>query len=166
MRIAVAVVVGMWLVVAARPAEACGWAFEDSEYGASTVQYSDSIWMEKRNEKAVSFDLERHPQYGLRAGLNGEVVFHTDGARLGKHGRVIATITGSKRNSKITFGTRSYTIEIRGDPHNPKNAFPRWFVTVKRDNRVIIKTDHAFADCTGEVRARVMFYLAWRETGA
>jgi hypothetical protein len=169
-----------WLLIAVvvvasvRPADACGeWSMKDEEkkYSVSYLINSGRISDGKRNLGSIYLD--EHPN-GLRTVKDRKVIFDVKKDKLTKRGKTIATIGA---DGTVAFGKRVYTIELT-NPHEV-HAFMAWDLTVKRGDKVILTSTEASALCApmhrdppatpeqmqDEVRRRVMYYLAWRETG-
>jgi hypothetical protein len=182
MRIAGLVVGACIAVLGVREADACGfWSMTDKERGFEIgwLVNAGSITMGGRGTKtekrigALYLDLDNKP--GLRVAQGKTVVFDIKGDKVRKYGKPIATIDAS---GAVSFGGRIYTIELT-DPRMIEQIMPAWNLTVKRGDKVIIESSLASSLCAGmhrdppmtdaesreEVRRRVIFYLAWRETG-
>jgi hypothetical protein len=169
----VALVTVIAVVASVRTAEACGeWGMTDEEkkYSVSYLVNSGRISDGKRN--LGSLYLDENPS-GLRTVKDRKVIFDVKKDKLTKRGKAIATITGNT----VAFGKRVYTIELT-NPHEV-HGMTAWDLVVKRGDKVILTSDEASALCApmhrnppatdeqmqDEVRRRVMYYLAWRETG-
>lgn len=169
-----ALLVVLALIVAApRVADACGeWGMTDTEktYTVSYLINSGRISNGKTWIGAIYLDDDKS---GLRTVKDRKVIFDVKNGKLRKRGKTIATIA----DNTVAFGKRVYTIELanRHDVHD----MAAWDLTVKRGDKVIITSTEASALCApmhrdppwtedqmqDEVRRRVMYYLAWRETG-
>jgi hypothetical protein len=164
------------LVAFARPADACGfWSMHDQEknYQVGYLINSGKITRTDPKRTLGAIYLDEQPT-GLRTVKDRKVVFDIKNGKLTKYGKTIATIGA---DHSITFGKRVYTIELtnRHDIHD----MPAWDLAVKRGDKVIVTSTEASALCApmhrdppwteeqmqDEVRRRVMYYLAWRETG-
>jgi len=77
----------------------------------------------------------------------------------------------------VAFGKRTYTIEL-ANAHREHGGMWTWAtLTVKRGDVVVVTSDDASSLCSGihrdmpeaeaadEVKRRVIYDLAWRETG-
>lgn len=172
-----------WLVslvvvaVFARPADACGfWSMHDDEKDRDIGYLINSAKISSGDHKRAlgAIYLDDENKGGLRSVKNRKVVFDVKNGKLTKYGKTIATISA---DHSVAFGKRVYTIELtnRHDMHD----FAAWDLTVKRGDKVIITSKEASALCApmhrdppwteeqmqDEIRRRVMYYLAWRETG-
>ena len=172
----VAILLGLGMLLAARPADACGeWTMTDHEKNR-VVRYlinSASVTAGKRRVGAFYLDSEsaQAKRDGMRTVQKRKVQFDIKGDKLRKYGRPIATVEGNT----VTFGKTVYTIELT-EPHE-FHGMPAWKLAVKRDGEVIVEAADASSLCAGlertmtaaqsedEVRRRVTFYLAWREVG-
>src|SRR5512139_1548511 len=105
-----AMLVGVWLVVAARPAEACGfWSMTDKEKQREVGYLINSASITNAAKRRVgAFYLDIEAKSGLRVVRDKKVVFDIKGDKLVKLGKPVATIDGHT----ITFGKRAYTIEL------------------------------------------------------
>ena len=172
----VAMLVGVWLLVAARPAAACGyWSMTDNEkkLDIGFLINSASITKGKDEKRVGAFYLDIESKHGMRVVKGKSVVYDIKGGKLVKRGKAVATITGDT----IAFGKKQYTIELT-DPHFEHEKMPAWKLAVRRDGELIVEAEHASSLCAGlhkemtpaqheeEVRRRVIYYLAWRELGA
>jgi len=169
----VAMLLGVWLLVAARPAEACGyWSMTDKAKKLEIGFLINSAEIKTENKKRVgAFYLDVESKSGMRVVKGRQVVFDIKGDKLVKRGKAVATIAGDT----ITFGKKQYTIELT-DPHE-MHDMPAWKVAVRRDGELLVEAEHASSLCAGmdkamtpadheqEVRRRVIYYLAWRELG-
>ncbi|MFN0250215.1 MAG: hypothetical protein ACKV2T_25245 [Kofleriaceae bacterium] len=166
--------VGIVMVAFVRPADACGeWSMTDEEkkYSVSYLINSGRISDGKRNRGSLYLD--ENPN-GLRTVKDRKVIFDVKKDKLTKRGKPIASINA---DGSVAFGKRVYTIELT-NPHK-EHDFAAWDLTVKRGDKVILTSTEASALCApmhrdppattaqmqDEIRRRVMFYLAWRETG-
>ncbi len=176
MRIA-ALILGVSLVVLGVPrAEACGfWSMTDAEKGL-TIGYlinSASIAHGDRRWAAQYFDLEA--KGGIRVVLDHKVVLDISAGKLRKYGKVIGAIDAT---GALVINGHTYAIELT-EPKKLENIVPAWKLVVKRGETVVLTSDIASSLCAGmhrdppmtdeeardEVRRRVIYYLAWRETG-
>ena len=165
------------LVAMTRPADACGfWKMHDQEKDRDVGYLINSAKITsgegKRTIGAIYLD-DENPN-GLRSVKDRRVVFDVKKGKLTKYGKPIATINA---DFSVAFGKRVYTIELsnRHDVH----SMAAWDLTVKRGDQVILTSTEASPLCApmhrdppwteeqmqDEVRRRVMYYLAWRETG-
>ncbi len=170
--------VGLVVLAAfARPADACGyWKMHDQEKDR-VVGYSinSAIIMGGEGKRTIgAIYLDDENPSGLRSAKDHKVVFDVKKGKLTKYGKAIAKINA---DFSVAFGKRVYTIELsnRHDVHE----MAAWDLTVKRGDKVILTSTEASALCApmhrdppwteaqmqDEVRRRVMYYLAWRETG-
>jgi hypothetical protein len=170
----VALLVGVWMFVAARPAEACGaWGMDDKEKSWHVHFLINSASITNAKDKRVgAFYLDIESKDGIKVVANKKVVFDVKAGKLRKFGKAIATIDGDT----VTFGKKQYTIALT-DPHKEHQVMSAWKLAVTRDGETIVEAEHASSLCAGlhkemseadkeeEVRRRVMFYLAWREVG-
>lgn len=171
-----AMIVGVWLVLAARPAEACGfWSMSDKEKKVDVGFHinSASITNGKRRLGAFYLDVEskQAKEHGMRVVKGRQVVYDIKGDKLRRRGKAVATIDGNT----ITFGKKQYAIELT-DPHE-EHGMPAWRLAVRRGDELIVEAADASSLCAGmdkamtpaqheqEVRRRVIYYLAWRELG-
>jgi hypothetical protein len=165
------------LLVAARPAEACGyWSMTDTEKGFDIGFLINSASITKKKGARVGafyLDIDS-PKLGLRVVAKKKVVFDFKDNKLRKFGKPIATIDGNM----IAFkGKSTYTIELT-NPRIVHDVMLEFDLAVKRDGNVIVESKEASSLCAGlkqtmtdaekeeEVRRRVFFYLAWRDVGA
>jgi hypothetical protein len=174
----VALILVVWLgVLGARPAEACGfWSMADHEKGL-TIGYlinSASIAKGDRRWAAQYFDLEA--KFGLRVVAEHAVILDIAGGKLRKRGKVIGSIAA---NGDVTIGGHTFAIDLT-EPDKLDGVMPTWKLVVKRGDTIVLTSDRASSLCAGmhrdppmtdaeareEVRRRVIYYLAWRETGA
>jgi hypothetical protein len=168
----VAMLVGVWLLVAARPADACGfWSMADKQKKTEVGFLINSASITSGKKRIGAFYLDIESKSGMRVVKGREVVYDIKGDKLRKRGKVVATISGET----ITFGKKQYTIELT-DPHE-MHDMPAWRLAVRRDSELIVEGEHASSLCAGlhremtpaeheeEVRRRVIYYLAWRELG-
>lgn len=176
MRLA-ALLVGFWLVLAgARPADACGyWEMHDvdKQRDIGFLINSATIWSGKNRLGAIYLDVEAKD--GLRSVRERKVIFDVKGDKLRKLGKVIGTI--DRTADTVTIKGVTYAIALT-DYHEEHERIPAWKLEVKRGDQVLVTAEHASSLCAGlaramtqdeakeEVRRRVIFYLAWRATGA
>jgi hypothetical protein len=173
------------LVVAAallfpKIADACGvWHMTDVEkkWQVDWLINAGSIMNDKTKAKLNAIYLDTENKAGMRVVKDRKVVFDLAGDKLRRYGKSVATFD----DKSVTFGKRIYTFEMTdaGDWH----GMPSWKVTVKRGDVTVIESAQASALCAAaraqslsgidlphadhmkEIRTRMMFYLAWRETG-
>ena len=175
MRIA-AIVLGLLLVVTARPSHACGyWKMQDTEKGLDIGYLINSASIAKGKKKWAAIYLDIEAKDGMRTVRERKVVFDIKDGKLRKLGKVIGTVDRDAGTATIKGTT--YTIELT-DPFT-EHDMPAWKLSVKRGDKVIITSESASALCAAmgrpggmtdeesreEVRRRVIYYLAWRETG-
>ncbi len=179
MRIA-ALIVGVWLVIVcagARHADACGyWEMTDTPKGLKVGYHINSATITKGEKRWAAIYLDVESKGGMRTVRERKVVFDIKGDKLRKLGKVIGTI--DRAADTITIKGTTYTIALT-DP-SKLHDMPTWKLAVRRGDDVVVTADHASSLCAGmarpggmtedeareEVRRRVIFYLAWRETGA
>lgn len=180
--LAVAVVLGLLVIVCPSRANACGsWTMEDPEKGYS-VYWSvnaGTIRKNKRRVGALYLDIERRNL--PRVVANKQTVFDIVRGKLMRRGKAVGTVDGTT----ITIGKQIYTVKVGAklDYH----GMPAWPLEVVRAGdkpATIVKTDEAPDLCmaangrllapdaplddTGaqaRVIARVAYYLAWRQLG-
>lgn len=176
MRIA-ALVLGLWATLAGlRSAEACGyWRMTDTQRGFEIGFLINSASIAKGEKKLAAIYLDLEAKGGMRTVRERKVVFDIKGDKLRKLGKVIGTI--DRAADTLTIKGTTYTIALT-DPFRD-HEMPAWKLAVKRGDDVILTSDAASSLCSGmatpggmtdeeakeEVRRRVLFYLAWRETG-
>jgi len=177
-RLVLAVLFGMML--AARSADACGYFFmEDHErhllienlINAATIS---TVGKDGKADKTVTtlyYDTEY--ESGLRVSLKNTVVFDVRGSDVLKYGKVVGTIAS---NGDVSFGKHTYKIELtdeRLDKRLSAHGVTTWTMTVKRGDTLVLDSAGVSALCAAlgghrdardEVRRRIIFYLAWRET--
>ena len=177
MRIA-GLILAVWLgVLGAHLAAACGfWSMADQEKGL-TIGYltnSASIAKGERRWATQYFDLEA--KGGIRVVAERAVILDIAGGKLRKRGKVIGTLDAA---GGVTINGHAYAIEL-SEPDTLDGVMPTWRLVVKRGDTVILTSDRASSLCAGmhrdppmtdaeardEVRRRVIYYRAWRETGA
>lgn len=179
-------IVGLVIAVAAvlaapKVADACGvWRMTDVEKKLDIEWWinAGAIHNQKTKRKVGHLGLDTEHKDGMRVFKARKTLFDVAGDKLRRYGRPVATFD----DTTVTFGKRVYTFafEDAGDWH----GFPSWKVTVKRGDTVVLESKQASALCAGaqaqartgsalpeadqraEIRRRMMFYLAWRETGA
>lgn len=169
----IAMLVSVWLLVAARPAAACGfWSMTDNEKKLDIGFLINSASITKAKKRIGAFYLDIESKQNMRVVKGKTVVYDIKGDKLRKRGKVVATITGDT----IAFGKKQYTIEL-SDPHEEHAMMPAWKLAVRRDGELVVEAEHASSLCAGmhrdmtpaeheqEVRRRVIYYLAWRELG-
>jgi hypothetical protein len=171
-----ALVVAVWLVVfGARRADACGyWSMQDKEKGLTIGYLINSASIAKGERRWATQYLDLDAKDGIRVVRDRKVVLDLKAGKLRKYGKVIGTIDTS---GALTINRHTYTIELT-DPGRQVEV-PSWKLVVKRGDDVILTSDLASSLCAGvrrdppmtdaesreEVRRRVIYYLAWRETG-
>ena len=176
MRIA-ALVLGLWAMVAGAPsADACGyWSMTDTQRGFEIGYLINSASIAKGEKRLAAIYLDLEAKGGMRTVRERKVVFDIKGDKLRKLGRVIGTIDRTKDTVTITGATYTLALTDPGREHD----MPTWKLVVKRGDDVVVTSDSASSLCSGmatpggmtdeeakeEVRRRVIFYLAWRETG-
>ena len=168
-------VLGVWLVVLGRPADACGfWSMADKEKGLTIGYLINSASISKGERRRAALYLDIESKQGLRVVKDRKVVFDIKGDKIRRYGKVVGTIDAT---GAVVFGKKKYTLEL-SDPM-PLHDMPSWTLTVRRGDEVILTAEHASALCAGlhrdppmteaesqdEVRRRVIYYLAWREVG-
>lgn len=168
-------VVAASVVAFARPADACGeWDMTDEEKSYEVSFLINSGVITKGKKRLGAIYLDENPA-GLRSVKDRKVVFDVKKDKLTKYGKAIATINA---DHSVAFGKRVYTIEF-SNPHERHAGMKEWDLVVKRGDKVIVTSTEASALCApmhrdppwtdeqmqDEVRRRVMYYLAWRETG-
>lgn len=166
--------VAVWLLVAARPAEACGhWSMVDKEKKLDIGFLINSAEIINAKGKRIgAFYLDIDSKKPIRVVKDRKVVFDVKGDKLLKLGKVVATIDGNT----LSFGKKAFTIELT-DPHTMHDVMPAWKLAVRRGDQLIVEAEHASSLCAGlsktmtpaehedEVRRRVIYYIAWRELG-
>ena len=179
--VGIVVLAGM-LVASQRRAEACGgWSMKDEERNAVASYLINSLRIFNSKHQVIgAVYLDDENPTGLRTVKDRKVIFDIKNGKLTKRGKAIATIDGAT----IAFGKRVYTIELT-NPHKEHGDFSAWDLTVKRrdkpdkSDKTILTSTEASALCApmhrdppatdeqmqDEVRRRVIYYLAWRETG-
>jgi len=165
------------LVALARPAEACGfWTMHDDEKNRDVGYLINSASISSGDRRIGAIYFDEDTKTGLRSAKDHKIVFDVRKGKLTKYGKPIATIGAG---GSVAFGKRVYTIEL-SNPRIEQSVLPVWDLTVKRGDKVIITSTQASALCApmhrdppwtddqtqDEVRRRVMYYLAWRETGS
>jgi hypothetical protein len=177
-RIAFVVLVLGWLTV--RSASACGfWSMHDLEkkldvgwlINAASIT-RDTGTDHERRLAALYLDIDNPG--GIRVVADKKVIYDLKQSKILRYGKVIGSVDA---DGNATIGKVTYAISFSDlkDFH----GMPAWTVTVKRGNDVIAETKTGSALCAGlhrdppmteaeqqdEVRRRVIYYLAWRETG-
>jgi hypothetical protein len=176
MRIA-ALVLGLWLMVSGvRSADACGyWSMTDTQRGFEIGYLINSASIAKGDKRLAAIYLDLEAKGGMRTVRERKIVFDIKGDKLRKLGKVIGTI--DRQKDTVTIKGSTYAIELT-DP-GTAHDMPTWKLVVKRGDDVVLTSDAASSLCSGmkapggmtdeeakeEVRRRVIFYLAWRETG-
>lgn len=174
----------MLLVVAARPADACGtWNMTDKEksfdirWDISSAGIS-KVTGNKSARRVAAFYLDVDSKDAPRVVSSKQVIFDVKDGKLRKRGKAVATVDDTA--GTITFGKRTYTIAFTDE--KDWHGMPAWTMTVKRGDTVVLESTEATALCaplakarTGQdmskdeqqltIRRRVQFYLAWRELG-
>lgn len=170
----IAMLVSVWLLVAARPAGACGfWSMTDVQKKRDIGFLINSAEITTAKGRIGAFYLDIEHAKGLRTVKGRKVVYDIKGDKLTKSGKAVATIAGDT----IIFGKKTYTISLT-DPHTMHDVMPAWKLAVHKDGELIVEAEHASSLCAGlakkgmtpaqhedEVRRRVIYYLAWRELG-
>ncbi len=164
---------GVWLLISARPAHACGhWSMTDKEKQREIGFLINSAEITTAKGRIGAFYLDIEHAKGLRTVKGRKVVYDIKGDKLTKSGKTVAKIAGDT----IIFGKKTYTISLT-DPHTVHDVMPAWKLAVHKDGEVIVEAEHASSLCAGlsktmtpeqhedEVRRRVIYYLAWRELG-
>ena len=172
MKLVLAVMVGVALLVP-RIADACGyWKMQDEEKSYQIGFHINSGTITK-DQRKVAFIYLDEAKTGLRSVRERKVVFDVKNGKLTKYGKAIATINA---DGSVAFGKRVYTIQFSNQ--HDYHGMPAWDLLVERDGARVVSSKEATALCMqgqktateeqmqNEVRRRVMFYLAWRETGA
>jgi hypothetical protein len=173
----VAVLVGLWLAIAgARRAAACGsWAMTDVEKSRDIGYLINSVSIHSGERRVGAIYLDTEAKDGLRSVRERKVIFDVKGDKLRKLGKVIGTI--DRTADTVTIKGVTYAIALT-DYHEEHEGMPAWKLEVRRGDKVIVTAEHASSLCAGmgrgltqdeskeEVRRRVIFYLAWRATGA
>jgi hypothetical protein len=171
--------VGLALIVlAARPASACGFFHMTDVEKHLDIEYvidAASIRALGKDDKPATrvgvYYLDIEAKAGLRVVADHKVVFDIAGGKLVHFGKPVATIDGDT----ITFGKTAYTIELSDEhaAYPDSDKIRAWKVVVKRGDTVVLQAADASALCAAldgkrdakdEVRRRVIYYLAWRET--
>src|SRR5215207_884406 len=165
-----AALVGVWLLIAAQPAAACGyWTMADKEKKTEIGFLINSASITATKKRIGGFYLDTESKHGIRVVKGKTVVYDIKGNKLLKRGKAVAKIDGDT----IAFGKKVYTIEL-SDKHE-EHDMPAWKLVVRRDGEVIVDGEHASSLCAAlhremtpadheqEVRRRVIYYLAWRE---
>ena len=173
----VAILVGFWLSLAsARRAEACGyWDMQDVEKKLHIGFLINSGVIANDKVRLGAIYLDTEAKDGLRSVRERKVIFDIKGDKLRKLGKVIGTI--DRAADTVTIKGVTFAIALT-DYHEEHEGIPAWKLAVKRGDQVIVTAEHASSLCAGlarnmtqdaskeEVRRRVIFYLAWRVTGA
>jgi hypothetical protein len=177
-RIVIVVLVLGWLTV--RPAGACGfWSMHDVEkkldvgwlINAASITRGAGTDHEKR---LAALYLDIDTPGGIRVVADKKVIYDVKKSKILRYGKVIGSVDA---DGNATFGKTTYAI-LFSDPKDD-HGMPAWTVTVKRGDAVVAETQTGSALCAGlhrdppmteaeqqdEVRRRVIYYLAWRETG-
>ena len=177
-RIAIVVLGLGWL--AGRPAGACGfWSMHDVEHkldvgwliNAASIT-RDAGTAHERRLAALYLDIDNPG--GIRVVADRKVIYDLKQSKILRYGKVIGAVDAG---GNATFGKTTYAI-VLGAPKDVHGMLA-WTVTVKRGDAVIAQTQTGSALCAGlhrdppmteaeqqdEVRRRVIYYLAWRETG-
>jgi hypothetical protein len=162
--------------LAPAPAEACGFfRMEDHEkhltignlVNSAAIASLDNDGKEGRRVAVLYFDTDSPG--GLRVAADHKVVFDVRNDKVLKYGKVVGRIAA---NGDVTFGKHTYAIEL-SDERYEHDHMKTWRVVVKRGDVVVLDSADASALCASfgrhtdpedEVRRRVIYYLAWRET--
>src|SRR5690348_17218557 len=141
-----AMLVCTWLLLAARPAEACGyWSMADKEKKLDIGFLINSASIKNASGRRVgAFYLDVESKQPLRVVKARKVVYDVKGDKLLRLGKAVATIDGNT----ITFGKKRYTIELT-DPHTWPDTLPAWKLAVKRGDELIVEAEHASSLCAG-----------------
>ena len=161
------------LLVPIRIAGACGeWNMHDTDRHL-TVSYlinAASIYRDgkdgARGTRIAALYLDLDAPSGLRVVRERRVVFDIRGDALLRYGARIGTLTATG----VTIGKVDYTIELVDGPPLD-HVMPTWNATVRRGDDVIVTGERLYAMCRkgagiDEIRRRIVYYLAWRATGA
>lgn len=173
----VAALLGLVIVLAgARSADACGfWRMKDVEKGREIGFLVNSATISRGKARLGAIYLDIESKDGLRSVRDRRVVFDIKGDKLRKLGKAIGTI--DRTSDTVTIKNVTYAIALT-DYHEEHEGMPAWKLEVRRGDQVIVTAEHASSLCAGlartmtrdeameEVRRRVIFYLAWRATGA
>lgn len=163
------------LGVAAHRVDACGfWSMTDTEkhLDIGWLVNSASIEHDKQRRAALYLDIDNKP--GIRVAQDHKVVYDIKGGTVVRYGKPIAKL----KDNTVAFGKRVYTIEL-SDHDVKERVMHTWKLVVKRGDVVVVTSDLAAGLCSAmhgdpadmqaraedEVRRRVIYYLAWRETG-
>jgi hypothetical protein len=160
------------LLVPIRIASACGaWDMHDVDKHV-TVQYlinAASIYKDgkdgARGPRIAALYLDLDAPSGLRVVRERQVVFDIRGDKLLRFGKPIGTLTATG----VTIGKTEYAIELVEGP--TIDTMPTWNATVRRGADTIVTGERLYAMCrkgagVDEIRRRIVYYLAWRATGA
>src|SRR5688572_27937672 len=133
MRIA-AMLVGVWLLFAARPADACGvWSMTDKEKKVEVKYLVNSAEILTEKQKRVGmFYLDVENKSGIRVVRSRKVVFDVKNGKLLKLGKTVGTIDGEA----FTLGKKQFTIALT-NPHK-MHEMPAWTLAVTRDGTTVI----------------------------
>jgi len=162
------------LVLAARPADACGaWKMADKEKRFEIRWLINSASITKGPRRVGAFYLDTESKQAPRVVAGKRVVLDVIEHTLRKRGKAI----GALEAGTIRIGKKTYAVAFT----NPSDyhGMPAWTLTVKRGDDVIIVSEQATALCApmhqnppmseadqqDEIRRRVAFYLAWRDLG-
>lgn len=144
---------------------------DDTAKGLHISYLINSASIQKGDKRLAAQYLDLEASGGMRTTRERTVVLDIKGGKLRKLGKVIGTIDGDT----VTITGTTYTIELGPAPQ--QRDMPTYRLVVKKGDTTIIETDGASSLCAGlkksmtdaesreEVRRRVIFYLAWRETG-
>ena len=178
MRLALGIVIGLGLWASGlRTADACGfWSMSDKERGTSVGYHINSATITRsggRKARLGAFYLDE-AKSGLRVVKDRKVVFDIKAGKILKRGKPIGSVDAT---GTVVLGKSTFVIEL-SNPHL-EHDLPAWQLTVRRGTATILESAEASALCVGmhrdpplteaqqqdEVRRRVVYYLAWRETG-
>jgi hypothetical protein len=155
------------------PADACGfWSMEDQPKGLTIGWLINSASIEKGDKRWAALYLDLDDPHGIRVTQGHKVVYDIKGDAVRRYGKAIGKVTADG----VTFGSHAYTIEL-ADHRLVERIVHAWKLTAKLGDTVVISSEDASSLCSGmkhgmtedeaaeEVRRRVIYYLAWRETG-
>jgi len=169
---AVVFVLVSWLAV--ERAHACGfWSMTDTEKQLTIGWLVNSASIEKGDKRWAALYLDIDNPSGIRVAKDHKVVYDVkkDGTVV-RYGKPIGKVTADG----VTFGKRAYSIALT-DHQLQESVMHTWTLTVKRGDDVVVTSKLAAGLCNAmkhdstedsaaeEVRRRVIYYLAWRETG-
>lgn len=176
MRLAAVILGAVVLFAGMRTANACGyWAMHDVEKRLEIGYLINSASIANAKNRIGAIYLDDEAKEGLRSVRDRKVIFDVRGDKLRKLGKVIGAI--DRTADTVTIKGVTYAIALT-EYHEEHEGIPAWKLEVKRGDQVIVTAEHASSLCAGlrrtmsqddskeEVRRRVIFYLAWRATGA